>query len=191
MNTHQLRNILLAGIFGAVALFVWNAFSWMVLPWHAKNLQQFSNETLVSGVIKNNVKKSGVYLSGYNNPSLDGSPLVFSVVSFYSKEGMQSQLITYFLIELVTALIVASVIGSIKCANYFGRLIFIILFALAAAISCQLPYWNWWHFPLNYIMVSMLDMLIGWFLAGILMAAILAPRNILNITTDKITIHRE
>lgn len=186
----QLRNIVLAGIFGAVILFVWNSFSWMVLPWHAESVHQFANENVVSKVIKDNVKKSGIYLSEYNTPSLDGSPQVFSVVSFHAKNGMQSQLIIYFLIEVICAFLVAFMVILLNSKYYFVRLGFILLFALTAAIFCQLPYWIWWHFPSNFIQVTFLDTLIAWFLAGALMAAILIPKKTLDISNDQITIKR-
>ncbi len=186
----QFRNLVIGGIFGAVILFVWNSFSWMVLPWHAENLHQFANESVVSKVIKDNVKKSGIYLSEYNAFSLNDSPQVFSVVSFHANKGMQTQLIIYFVIELICAFLVAFMVMLLNSQYYFVRLGFILLFALTAAIFCQLPYWIWWHFPNNFIMVAFLDTLIAWFLAGALMAAILTPKKSLDISSDQITIQR-
>lgn len=186
----RLRNIVLAGIFGAVILFVWNSFSWMVLPWHAQILHQFANESVVSKVIKDNVNKSGIYLSEYNTQSLDNSPQVFSVVSFHTKGGMQAQLMIYFVIEAIAAFLVAFMVILLNSKYYFVRLGFILLFALTAAIFCQLPYWIWWHFPSNFILVTFLDTLIAWFLAGTLMAAILTPKKSLDISNDQITIQR-
>jgi hypothetical protein len=185
-----MRNIILAGIFGAIVLFVWNGLSWMVLPWHAKTVHSFTDETVVSKVIKDNIKNNGIYIAQYNKPSMDDLPLVFASVSVDYHKGMQKPLIIYFVIDLVAALLIAYMTYFVKCPKYLSRLKFIILFALTASIICFLPFWNWWHFTINYILVSTADMLISWTLAGILMAAMLGPQKLQHISVEKITINR-
>src|SRR4051812_41905986 len=47
---------------GAIVMFVVYWTSWMVLPFHMKNLHAFSNEGAVAAVLQHNAAKDGVYI---------------------------------------------------------------------------------------------------------------------------------
>ena len=36
----------------------------------------------------------------------------------------------------------------------------------------EMPYWNWWGFSFGYVVVEIADAVIGWFLAGLAIAAV-------------------
>lgn len=174
-----MKNVILAGIAGAVVLFIWSSISWMALPWHEKTLRGFKDETAVAAVLRANVDQSAVYLlpNKYDPAAAPGAtPMVFAAVSLQGMTGMNRALIVAFITQLVAAWLVAYLLAQTSLGCYFGRVFFVLVFGVAAAIVANLPYWNWWGFGVNYTLVTMADMIIGWLLAGFAIAAIVKCR---------------
>jgi hypothetical protein len=48
-------------------------------------------------------------------------------------------------------------------------------------VSVLVSYWNWYGLPTDFIMGAALDEIIGWFLAGGVLAAIVRPAKIQKI----------
>jgi hypothetical protein len=42
-------------------------------------------------------------------------------------------------------------------------------------VIISVPYWNWYGFPLDFTGAQALEKIIGWFLAGLVLAAIVWP----------------
>jgi hypothetical protein len=165
-----MKNIVLAGVAGAVVLFIWSSLSWMILPWHQKTLHQFKDDAMVTAVLQANVDKSGVYLLPAETEADNRSPAVFAAVSLEGRRGMTSALLIYFVTECVAALLAAWLLSKTTISSYSGRIAFILVFAIAAAIIASLPNWNWWGFDSQYTLAAMADIIIGWLLAALVMA---------------------
>lgn len=161
-----------SGILAGLVLFFWGAFSWMVLPWHGETLHQFTNSKAVVNVLTANAKKSGIYVTGMD-VNQKGAQQAFAFTSVHL-EGMPSSMapamIISLLIQIVAAIIVAYMLGKTSGLSYIKRVKFVFLFGLAAALITYLPYWNWFRFDLIYTAVMMADLLIGWLLAGLVLA---------------------
>ena len=39
----------------------------------------------------------------------------------------------------------------------------------------SVPYWNWYEFPLEFTLAEAIDSVVGWLLAGFVIAAIVRP----------------
>ena len=178
-----MARILTASIFAAIVLFGWSMVSWMVLPWHTQTLHAFKDQQAVAKVIKDNVDKSGMYLlpSMQHNPAnsqaetgLDlkkTGPVVFTSVYLNGMGSMQPYLIKWFFIELLAAFFVGCLLSTTCNLGYFYRVGFVMCFAVAASITGPLANWNWWHFEKMYTLVSMGDLIAGWYFAGLVLAA--------------------
>jgi hypothetical protein len=70
----------------------------------------------------------------------------------------------------IVAIFVAWMLLKTKGLSYAGRVSFVVIFALAASIVTDIPYWNWFGFDLQYTLVTVADLLIGWFFAGLVLA---------------------
>lgn len=165
--------ILKAAIFGSIILFIWGFISWMYLPWHNATMHNFKDEKAVAAVIQTNVKDSGMYLLSKVN---DGkteivSPIIFTSVFLQGNPpSMTMQMGISFITQFIAALLVAWMISKTTGLNYFGRVWFTVIFGLAAGIVTEVPLWNWFRFDTVYILLGMADLVIGWFLAGLVMA---------------------
>lgn len=174
------KKILSAGILGGVIIFIWSAVSWMMLPYHMSSIHNFTNVNAVVDVVKQNAPKNGVYLmpTMHQNgaaPSQEEmtQPMVFAVVHL---EGMRPSMNQAMAISLATQIIAAFLVAYLLMKTsglgYFGRVGFVVVFALAAGVVTDVPYWNWFGFDCYYTLVQLADLLVGWFLAGLVMAAI-------------------
>jgi len=166
------------GVLGAIILFIWSFVSWMVLPWHENSIHTFKDETAISQIIQSNASVSGIYFSpsykaaDANTPPPQG-PTVFAAVHLEGAQGsMTMPMVISFLTYLVAAFLVAWMLSKMNGSSYFQRVMFVVVFALAAGVVTDVPYWNWFKFDMNYTLIMMADLLVGWFLAGLVMAKV-------------------
>lgn len=181
------------GLSGAIILFIWGMVSWMVLPWHNMTMSGFKDEAAIEKIILEQAPSKGVYILPYWNCKADPAmskeekkalmeqncvkmmkgPFAFAVINPQGTGmSMNASMIGSFVIQLIGALLVTALLSKANIQNYFCRVIFTTMFGLAAGVVCFLPGWNWWGFPVNYTLISILDLVVGWFLAGLVLAAI-------------------
>jgi hypothetical protein len=86
------------------------------------------------------------------------------------------QLITEFMTELAEALLLALLLAQTSLATFASRMGFVTLAALMAAITTNIPYWNWYGFPTSYTTAYMGTQLAGYLFAGMVAAAVLKPK---------------
>jgi len=188
--------VIFGGILGAVIAFVWSFVSWMVMPWHEWTLQSFRNEEFVSWVIKENVRKDGVYViphMGDKKSALTPSelkdkldqgktgaksgPFVYAQIK---RKGIDftspKQYIISFLTQFVGATLISFLLLKVTESSYGGRLLFVTVTGLIVGILGLVPNWNWFGGGNLFLLVGIADLIITWFLAGLLMAAIVRPR---------------
>ncbi len=185
MTKNQLR----AALLGGLIIFIWGMFSWMVFPWHQGCLKKFTNESAVASVIQDNAPVSGVYLLpntfAYNDKTsqhemskgvkmMENGPFMFASVK---KNGVGRMSFIPFLISLIIqiigALIVTWMLAQTKGLSFRNQVGFVALFGLGVGVLSLLPDWNWWGFSAAYVSINILDLVIGWCLAGLGIAKVL------------------
>jgi hypothetical protein len=60
----------------------------------------------------------------------------------------------------------------VSATTYGTRVMIVVLIGLFAEIYIDLPYWNWYGFPMNYTIGHLLGGILSWAVAGLAMAAI-------------------
>jgi hypothetical protein len=171
------KQIAIGAIVGGVILFVWSAISWMALPWHMMTMTPFKDDHAVAQAIVANTDRSGVYFLPSSDQNLMASgPLVYAAIR---REGMTSivpNLIKALAIDVVSAALVMWMLLQLSDRSFMGRVAFIVVLALVIGVAARLTDANWWGFPAGYTAVSIVELVIGWFLAGLAMARFAAPR---------------
>jgi hypothetical protein len=56
--------------------------------------------------------------------------------------------------------------------SYRRRVGFVVVVALAAGVVAHVPFWIWWKFSTSFTLVEFADLIIGWGLAGLLIAKV-------------------
>jgi hypothetical protein len=71
---------------------------------------------------------------------------------------------------LVAAILLAMAAGSLP--SYLARLFFVTLMGLLPGLAQDASYWNWYGFPTDFTLAAIAGNLIGFFLMGLVIAAL-------------------
>lgn len=187
-----MTKLIKAGLLGGLILFIWSTVSWMVLPWHKATMHSFTIEKAVSQSIQSNAPRSGIYffpsmchpdrqkvqnLAETTNTkemmtTTQCEPLLFVSVALEGMRPMPVAMGLDLAIEIAAALLVAWMLLQTQGLSYMRRVAFVVIFALAAGIFIHMCYWNWFMFDTQYTLVQVADLVVGWFLAGLVIAKI-------------------
>ncbi len=186
-----MKRILLAGILGGLTLFVWTFVAHQFLGLDEMGVGEIANEAVVLSAMRGAIPQAGFYLF----PGLGLGPNPTSeqrraAMPEYMKKYEQSPhgVLVYhpasgpfhfgaslgreFALNVLQALLAAwllSYAGSGR--GYSARLGFVVVAGVLAAISTNVEYWNWYQFPGNYIAGYMTTQIVGFVLAGFVIAA--------------------
>ncbi|MFO1435964.1 MAG: hypothetical protein U1F34_06305 [Gammaproteobacteria bacterium] len=188
---------LLAAVLGGILVFVWNAVSWMVLNWHDPTIKSFTTPDQVTQVLVQSAPTSGIYVLNYpaqtHAQDASGQPLQeqadasaaladnaegtpFAFVAFaregFSRTQMTRQYAYSLAVNIVAALLIVLLVRAADELNYVQRFLFIATVGIVIALAGRVPYWIWWQFPLDYMLVDCADVVIGWAIAALVMAAL-------------------
>jgi len=155
------RYLLSAALLGGIVSFGWGAFTHNALP--AAEPHAFSDSTAVVQTVKANAPSNGVY---YDSRGL------FAAVTFHSDlssryDGMLYPIVHQGLICIVVAGLLAWVLLRLPVWPASGTGFLLATIALAAGIALLLPATNWYGFPLKFQLVQLADIVVGWFLMGL------------------------
>jgi hypothetical protein len=182
--------VLLGGIVGGFIIFAWGALTHMALPLGAMGFHLMSNEDAVIGALRDNIKEGGVYLfpgmDMHKAPTdsersaweakLKQGPSGFLVMHPEPREAMTPrQLGTELGTDIVGALLAACALTQVR-SGYGRRLLVVVLMGLFGFVTTSIPYWNWYGFPIEFTASKAMDLIGGWLLAGLVLAAIVRPR---------------
>lgn len=191
----MMKRILLAGVLGGIAMFVWSSIAHVALSLGNTGIKEIPNEqSVLAGMQTQLGASSGLYMfpgMGLGpNPTrqeqnaamqqyeqkLAANP---SGLLIYHPPGAKAlspgQLGTEFFTEMVEALLLALLLAQTSLATFASRMGFVTVAALMAAITTNIPYWNWYGFPVSYTTAYMGIELVGYLVAGAVVATMLKP----------------
>jgi hypothetical protein len=183
------KNHLKCALIGGLIVFIWGLFSWMVFPWHQTCLKHFNNESDVADVIRDNAPASGVYVLPNTFSYHDGSshkemshgmelmergPFMFASIRTNGMGKMSmGPFIISLIIQIIGAFIVTWMLMQTKGLPFKKQVGFVTVFGLGVGVLGQLPDLNWWGFSYGYVLTNIIDLVVGWFLAGFGIAKVL------------------
>lgn len=181
--------ILLAGILGAIAMYVWTAVAHMATPLASVGFSQLGNEPSVLQVLnQGGCPKAGLYFFPWVDPkdpkamqkSADLMKTNASGLMICQPAGsafnMTPMLVKEFVKQLAQSLIAAFLLSLAVFMGYVARVGFVTLIGIFAALGTDTSYWIWYGFPLNYTLANIAIGLVGAIVAGLVIAAIVRPR---------------
>ena len=182
--------IVVAGFLGAIMLFLWGFFSWAILPLHKTTIHTLSNEDIIVAAFKAGNLETGTYMvpgmAGESEASkkahsekMKSGPIA---MIHYSTNGYEEVDVMYmlrgFLIEFLAAMMAASLLGKLSwsLASKFGaRVRFVLMLGIFLAIATRLSDWAWLGYPAGFTISLIIDDIIGWALAGLVIAWRMKP----------------
>jgi hypothetical protein len=188
MKQSKLKRIIIAAISGTVIMFIWGGFSHMVL-FIGAGFTPLPNEDKVIEILKSSIPEQGLYLfpgKDFRKKYTPGEESAFMNKFQFGPVGMlmyrpvggnplsPKKLITQLMSNFLSSL-TAAFVTSLLLTTYWKRVLAITLLGGLACISVGMIYWNWYEFPTNFFLAQCIDLLICFFLAGLLIAK-LAPQ---------------
>ena len=188
--------ILLAGILGGIAMFIWTSIAHMALPLGEAGINEIPNESAVLDAMKSSMgDKTGLYIF----PGLGiGKDATHEQKSEAMKQmqqriatnpsgilmyhppgrpfGFGKSLAVEFSTEVLQAILVIWLLAQTRIESFGGRVGFVVIAGILAAITTNVSYWNWYGFPCVYTISYSLIEIVGFALVGIVAAMLLRRR---------------
>lgn len=183
-----MKKVIFGGLFGGIVLFAWSCISWMVLPFHAQTINNFKDTAAVQTTMMLNVDKAGVYTIPacpmHSTASAEAKevlkkeamaqrtkgPVAFAVVNPNGVGSMPVNMIKALLASILGVMLVTWLLFQTSIESFFGRVLFFTVFGLAASVVAIYPVSNWWGLPIINTLIDTADLVIGFFLAGLLIS---------------------
>jgi hypothetical protein len=188
--------ILLAGILGGIAMFIWTSIAHMFLPLGEAGISKIPNESAVLGAMQSNIgDQTGLYIFpgpgvGKNatrqekNEAMKQMPEKMTAnpsgILMYHAPGRPftfgKWLGVEFATELLEAILAVFLLAQTAIASFASRVGFILVAGILAAIATNVSYANWYGFPCVYTASYVLIQIIGFLVVGIVAALVLPKR---------------
>lgn len=177
------KRILLAGVVGGFALFLWGGLAHMVLGLGEVGIQYLPQQQPVMDALKTSVPQSGFYFfpqadaAGKLPAEKAGGPYGFMVYHASGAGGaITGQLVNECILNIVLALFAAFLLSRAPALNgYVSRVGFVTLLGLMVGLMTNVQYWNWYGFPLSYTVAGVAIDIVGFLIVGLIAAALIKP----------------
>jgi hypothetical protein len=188
--------IVLAGVLGGIVMFIWTSIAHMFLPLGEAGISEIPNESTVLGAMQSNIgDQTGLYIFpgpgvGKNatrqekNEAMKRMPEKMAAnpsgIFMYHGPGRPFTLGKWLGIEFGTevleSILVVFLLAQTAIASFTGRVGFVLVAGILAAIATNVSYWNWYGFPCVYTASYMFIQIIGFLCVGIVAAFVLPTR---------------
>ncbi|HWC19582.1 MAG TPA: hypothetical protein VG498_21395 [Terriglobales bacterium] len=187
------KRILLAGVLGGLAMFLWASLAHMVLGTGSVGIKDIPNEQAILAVMKANLAQDGFYffpgmrlapgasraeqsaaMNAYEE-KIESGP---SGILIYHPTGQRAltagklgtELGTNVLQGILAAILLSFATG---IGGYVQRVGFVMIAGLMAGITTNVSYWTWYGFPANYTIAYVFTEVMGYVCIGLVAAAII------------------
>src|ERR1700741_3436310 len=187
-----MKGILLAAILGGLTLFVWLFMAHELLGLGEMGVGEIPNEAVVLSAMRGAIPEAGFYIfpgfglgpkptSEQRNAAMpeymkkyDQSP--HGVLVYHPPSGpfhFATLLGREFALNVLQALLAAWLLACAASGRgYSSRVGLGVGAGGLAAISTNVEYWNWYEFPGNYVAGYMTTQIVGFVLAGFVIASV-------------------
>jgi hypothetical protein len=185
-----------AAILGGIIMFIWSFVAHDLLPLGETGMREFNDEAPMLDALKTNLGRAGGL---YHFPGRKADPnATRQEKNDAMKRAMEkaasgpSGMLLYhptrefsfgkllgieFATELLEAILVVSLLTQTRIESFGGRVGFVLVTGILAAITTNIPYWNWYGFPSNYTAAYMFIEIIGFLCVGLVAASLLKNRS--------------
>ncbi len=181
--------MIIGGIVAGIVIFNWGYVAHEFLPLGEAGMHDIPKEEAVSALVKDGVHEPGIYLLPGRVMTKSKSkeeqeammakvargPTGFLVIH---PEGSETALPMYlarqFATNVVCGLLAALIVTQLR-PGFVVRVLCVTLLGIFGFVMVCVPYWNWYGFPLDFTIAQAIEHIVGWFLAGLAIAAIVRP----------------
>jgi hypothetical protein len=185
-----------AAILGGIAMFIWSFIAHDLLPLGEMGMREFKNEATMLDALKTNLGDAGGlyhfpgHKAGPNATRQEKSEAMKRAIE-KTASGPSGMLLYHptreftfgkllgieFGTELLEAILVVFLLTQTRIEGFGGRVGFVLVAGILAAITTNIPYWNWYGFPSSYTAAYMSIEIIGFLCVGLVAALLLKNRS--------------
>ena len=185
-----------AAILGGIAMFIWSFVAHDLLPLGETGMREFKDEAAMLDALKANLGEArGLYhfpghRAGPNATRQEKSDAMKRAME-KATSGPSGLLLYHptreftfgkllgieFATEFLEAILVVFLLTQTGIESFSGRIGFVFVAGILAAITTNIPYWNWYGFPSNYTAAYMFIEIIGFLCVGLVAALLLKNRS--------------
>ncbi|MEO7794916.1 MAG: hypothetical protein ABIV06_09105 [Thermoanaerobaculia bacterium] len=185
-----MKKILGAGLAGGIVVFLWGFVSHMLLPIGEMGLRQMPVNSPLLEAMKQSLPEEGLYAfpgKEVGRKQTEAEDAVWTSkykmgptgLLLYHPDGTEPispkrlglQLATDIFGALLLAYLLVAIAGSTGAQVPLSKMLRISAVAgLFSWASIEIAYWNWYGFPCGFVLAELIDQLVGWTLAGLVMA---------------------
>ncbi len=189
------KRIMLGGVLGGIALFIWQSISHLALPLGEVGISRIGNEGAVVSALRANVQQPGFYFfpAAEEKPGMSKDEKREAMrkseekyragpngILIYQPQGGEAftpkQLLSQLGFDIAALFVGAWLLAQASgLAGYGARVLFVTVLGLLPTLVVNLPYWNWYGFPTDYTLAQLADHLIGFLVAGLVTAGVIKP----------------
>ncbi|MEM8887213.1 MAG: DUF1761 family protein [Bacteroidota bacterium] len=170
-----MKRKLISVFLGGLILFIWNAISWMALPFHGDSLKNIPDSALNAQILQEQLPRDGVYHfpgmpGGVNKRSLQeieehlatGPRITLMVYKSGSSELFNPNTFLLNLIfNLLSVAILLLLLDRLADKSFKNTLTSLLLIGLLIGLMSYLPQMNWYMFPFSYTLINVFDHIIA------------------------------
>ena len=183
------KRILIGGLLGGIVVFIWGAIGHVALPLGEMGISAIPDEESVTNALRSSIKEKGLYFfPGYDKSKplseseqkaweakLNAGPSGIMVVTPSGAEAMSPKQLGLELASNVVAALLAAILLSMTNVGFVRRVLFVTLLGAFGWMSISVSYWIWYGFPTDFTVAALVMEVVGWFFAGLVLAAIVRP----------------
>jgi hypothetical protein len=188
--------ILLAGILGGIVMFIWSYVAHDLLPLGEIGVRELPNEQSVVSAMQSGIaEESGLYMFpgtglAHGAPSKEkteakkramekiaSNPSGLLLYHATRPLNFAKLLTVEFGKEFLQAILAVFLLAQTRINGFGGRVGFVLVVGIIAAIGTNVSYWNWYGFPDNYTASYMFMEIVGFLCVGIVAALVLGRRS--------------
>jgi hypothetical protein len=188
------KRILLAGLAGGIVVFIWGAIAHMALDIGSISMKvapEAAQQRILSSM-GDTLDSAGVYMMpmlqeaewqdkervAAASADAPNRPYAFVV---YHPQGVDfmarfPRLLAVQALTVILAALLAAWLVSLTTLGYGGRVAVVTSLGVFAWLVVEVPMWNWYRFPLDYTLACLLEQVVGWLLAGLVIAWVVKPK---------------
>lgn len=177
-----MQRTLLAALLGGIVVFAWGALAHMALPIGEMGFSEHPAEAGVLQSIAAATPESGVYMLPQTvmEKQEEGSHGPYAMLVF-KKDMPYVMGMGQLGLEFVSGFLAALVAAMLLCCGACGTSLLckataVMSLGIFAWFSISVSHWNWYGYSNGMLIGEGLEQAIGWFLAGLAMAAVLKPK---------------
>jgi hypothetical protein len=176
--------VLIAGILGGIAMFIWTAIAHVATPLGFIGISQMQNEQATLDAMHASMgEKPGLYFFPYADPN---DPQAMEKMSALEKTNPSGWIVYHppgqgtdmtpitlgseFVKQTAQAIIAAFLLSMTVLAGFGMRVAFVALIGVSASLATNASYFIWYGFPLDYTLAQIFIEIVSAFVAGLAIA---------------------